>query len=93
MEQSDAGLVDETARRLRAEGHEAAAAVLTAAREVRRPDPRKRWSGRWVLSVEKQALTDVDYDVKEQLKRALNGVAGTDAGAVDFVPHDDRLVS
>jgi hypothetical protein len=93
VEQSDQALVAETARLLRAEGNVSAAILLASVRQLRRPDPRKRWSGRWVLSVEKQTVARVGYDVKEQLKRALNGVAGTHAGAVDVVLYDDRLVS
>jgi hypothetical protein len=91
VDQSDERLVDETARQLRAEGHDSAATVLAGAQDLRRPDPRKRWSGRWVLWVEKETLAEVGYDVKEQLKRALNGVAGSDAGSVDVLLYDDRI--
>jgi hypothetical protein len=71
---------------LRAEGRTQSADVLAQWLRLRRPNPRKRWNDRWVLWVDDAALPDVTFDVKNELKRVLNNLAGTTAAYVDVLP-------
>jgi hypothetical protein len=84
----DEELIGRAVGLLRTEGRERAADVLAQWLRLRRPDPRKRWNDRWVLWVDADVLRDVTYDVKSELKRALNQLTGATAAYVDVLPPD-----
>jgi hypothetical protein len=88
VDDADRRLIDDAARKLRADGHPHAADVLAQASRLRRPGDRNRWSDRWVLWIPRAGLERVGYDVRNALKRALNEVAGTSAAYADVLPED-----
>jgi hypothetical protein len=82
----DQFLIDRAMGMLRAEGRTQSADVLAQWLRLRRPDPRKRWNDRWVLWVDEAVLRDVTFDVKNELKRVLNQLAGVTAAYVVVLP-------
>lgn len=88
MNELDAAVIRSAVLMLEGEGHALAATVLAATRRLDPPAVGVRFGGRWRIWVAPAEGARASYTVIQEIKRALNAVAGLDASYVEVRTED-----